>query len=66
MVASLRAGPVYEDLMPDSLEIALGAGLMCRVLELSWRIKIKQRAGRPKDIAVLPVLRATLDELRKR
>jgi len=56
----------YEDLEPDSIEIVLGAGLTCRVLELSRLIEIKQRAGRPKDLAVLPVLRATLDELRKR
>jgi hypothetical protein len=37
-----------------------------RVLELSRIIEVKQAAGRPKDLAVLPLLRATLDEIRKR
>jgi hypothetical protein len=56
----------YEDLEPDSIEITIGNGLTCRVLELSRLIEVKQRAGRPKDLAVLPVLRATLDELRQK
>lgn len=65
-LGTIDADLSYEDLEPDSIEIMLGAGLTCRVLELSRLIEIKQRAGRPKDLAVLPVLRATLDELRKR
>jgi hypothetical protein len=56
----------YEELERDSVEITLHEGLTCRALELSRLIDVKQRAGRPKDLAVLPVLRATLDELRKR
>ena len=33
-----------------------------RVLGLPALIEAKERAGRPKDLAVLPVLRAALDE----
>ena len=56
----------YDELEGDSIVLDLGNGLSCRVLELSRLIEVKQRAGRPKDLAVLPALRATLDELRKR
>jgi hypothetical protein len=37
-----------------------------RVLELSRVIRAKEQAGRAKDLATLPVLRATLAEIRKR
>jgi hypothetical protein len=35
-------------------------------LDLPALIEIKERSGRPKDLAAIPVLRATLDELRRR
>jgi len=54
----------YDDLLPDSTLVDLGGGVQCRVLLLERVIEIKQRAGRPKDLAALPVLRATLDEIR--
>ena len=41
-------------------------GLSVRVLGLPALIEMKERAGRPKDLAALPVLRATLDELSRR
>jgi hypothetical protein len=44
----------------------LAGGRAVRVLTLSALIEAKERAGRPKDLAALPVLRATLDELRRR
>lgn len=53
----------YEELLPDSTVVDLGAGVQCRVLLLARVIEIKQRAGRPKDLAALPMLRATLDEI---
>jgi hypothetical protein len=55
----------YEDLLPDSIVVDLGSGVQCRALLLERVIEIKQRAGRPKDLAALPVLRATLDEIRR-
>lgn len=56
----------YEDLFPLSVELALGEGRTVRVLTLQALIESKERAGRPKDLAALPVLRATLDELKRR
>ena len=55
----------YDDLLPDSTELDLGEELRCRVVKLDRLIGIKTRAGRPKDLAALPVLNATLDEIRK-
>ena len=46
--------------------MALPGGVTIRVLGLPALIEAKERAGRPKDLAALPVLRATLDELNRR
>jgi hypothetical protein len=50
----------------QTVEMNLGGGLTVRVLSLPALIEAKERLGRPKDLAVLPVLRATLDELKRR
>jgi|ERR1041384_4233246 hypothetical protein len=65
-LGAVDAGKAYEDLLPFTNELALGEGVMIRVLDLAKLIEIKRRAGRPKDIAVIPILEATLDELEKR
>jgi hypothetical protein len=44
----------------------LAGGLAVRVLGLAALIEAKERSGRPKDLAALPVLRATLAETRRR
>lgn len=54
----------FEDLLPLSRAIALD-DLEIRVLDLAALIQVKRRAGRPKDLALLPVLEATLDERRR-
>ena len=56
----------YDDLLPDAIEMDLGEGRRCRVLALAKLIEVKRQAGRPKDLAVLPVLTATLDEINRR
>ncbi len=43
----------------------IGPGAAVRVLALTRLIDIKRRAGRAKDLAVLPFLEATLDEVRR-
>jgi hypothetical protein len=55
----------YEDLLAESVALSLGEGHTIRALRLSTLIDLKQRAGRPKDLAALPALRATLDELER-
>jgi len=56
----------YEDLMAHSAEMDIGEKLRIRVLDLETIIGIKEDLGGEKDRAVLPVLRRTLEEKRKR
>jgi hypothetical protein len=53
-------------LLPSSRTIVLAGGRTIAVLELAALIEIKRRTARPKDLAALPVLEATLDERSKR
>ena len=55
----------YEDLLPLSEEVNVGS-LRVRVISLEVLIHLKEQAGRPKDLAALPVLRQTLRETRRR
>jgi predicted nucleotidyltransferase len=55
---------VYEDVLGHTIEVEI-ADFRVLVLDLERLIQAKQFAGRPKDLATLPVLRATLAELRK-
>jgi len=55
----------YEDLLPSTREMHISESARVKVLELSVLLEVKRRAGRPKDLAVLPFLEATLDEIRK-
>jgi len=56
----------YQDLLPNSTEVEVGAELKIREVNLETLIQIKEQTGRDKDRAVLPTLRATLEESRKR
>jgi hypothetical protein len=56
----------YQDLLASTEEIQLGGGLAERVLNLETLIAVKEEAGDEKDLAILPVLRRTLDEFRRR
>lgn len=53
------AGFGYQDLVPRSVVLDLG-GIKARFANLESVIELKTRAGRPKDLAALPVLRAAL------
>ena len=48
------------------VEMELAEGVKIRVLGLPALIASKERAARPKDLAALPALRATLDEIQRR
>lgn len=64
-LGTIDEGKTYEDLLVSSQEIALSGSLMIRILDLSMLIEVKRRAARPKDLAALPVLEATLEERRR-
>jgi len=56
----------YEDLIGSTTTVELADGLSIQVLELRVLIEMKRHAGRPKDLAAIPVLEATLDERDRR
>jgi len=56
----------YHDLAPHATPIDVGEGFVVKVLDLETQIAVKEEAGREKDLAVLPVLRRTLEESRRR
>jgi hypothetical protein len=56
----------YEELLDQTVELRLAGGLGIRVLSLTALIEAKERTGRPKDLAALPLLKATLEEMRRR
>ena len=64
-LGTIDDGKSYEDLLPSTRQLALSDGLLIRTLELPALIEIKRRAGRPKDLAVIPLLEETLDEQRR-
>jgi hypothetical protein len=55
----------YDELLQRSIVLRLD-GREIRVLSLETYIEAKRGAGRPKDLAVLPTLEATLREIRAR
>ncbi len=54
----------YRDLQGDAPALAIGP-MSVNVLSLERLIEVKAKAGRDKDIAVLPLLRATLARKRQ-
>lgn len=50
----------FDDLLPRSVTFHLTDGFEVRCVSLEQLIELKESAGRPKDLAVLPVLRRTL------
>ena len=55
----------FPDLLTHSNEMDIDEGMRVRVLNLETLISIKEQLASEKDIAVLPILRQTLRELKK-
>jgi hypothetical protein len=53
----------FADLRRDAIEVRLGEALTVKVASLADIIRSKEAAGRPKDLAALPALRATLERI---
>ncbi len=60
-LGAIEANTTYDDVLSDTF-VATIDGLPIRTLTLGRLIRVKEQTGRAKDIAVLPVLRATLVE----
>lgn len=52
----------YPELLAQTMTIELDEGEQVRVLELEALLELKEKLGRDKDQAMLPVLRRTLEE----
>lgn len=66
VLGSIGATLRYEDLVTRSTELDIAEGIRIRVLNLDILIALKEELGGEKDRAMLPVLRRTLAEIRKR
>jgi hypothetical protein len=62
LLGSTVGGEGYEELLEHTEEVDLGGGARVRILELPTLIRLKEKLGRDRDMAVLPILRRTLDE----
>jgi len=56
----------YRDLRRGALRTRLGPGISVSVASLRDVIRSKEAAGRDKDLAQLPLLRRTLEQIRER
>ena len=56
----------YRELLPHSAELQIGDGVQIRVLDLETLIALKEELAGEKDRAVLPILRRTLEEKRRK
>src|SRR5206468_3017635 len=65
LLATIGQNLGYSDLLAHSGEMEIGDGFRVRVLNLQTLISIKEQLASEKDLAVLPVLRQTLREMRK-
>ena len=66
VLGKIGKGWAYPDLLPHSCVQELSADLRLRVLDLETQIVIKEETDRDKDRATLLILRAVLDETRKK
>ncbi len=66
LLATIGRNLGFEDLLRHSTMMEIGGGLRIRVLNLETLIEIKEQLAGEKDNAVLPVLRRTLMESKKR
>ena len=64
VLGTLDEGVGFEEIENGSIWLEVG-GLRVRVLGLARLIEVKEKAGRAKDLAALPLLRATLARSRR-
>ena len=62
VLGTIGRGLEYQALLPHTVEMQLGQDLQVLVLTLEILIALKEELGSEKDLAVLPVLRRTLEK----
>jgi predicted nucleotidyltransferase len=64
-LGKVAGGGTYSDLLPHCVDIeAFGVRFKC--LDLPILIRIKEAAGRPKDLEAIAELRVLLEEMEKK
>ena len=66
ILGSIGRSRSYHDLLPHASEVEVGHGLRVQVLNLETLIAVKEEVAGEKDLAVLPTMRRTLEEQRRR
>jgi hypothetical protein len=66
LLGMIGKGRTYCDLLPLTVEMEVRSGVRVRVLSLEAQVAVKEEVGGEKDVAMLPLLRRTLEESRKR
>jgi predicted nucleotidyltransferase len=66
LLATIGQDLDFSDLLPRSIEMDVGGGIGVRVLDLETIIAVKEQLASEKDLAVLPVLRRTRTEMKKK
>lgn len=61
-LGAIDGGRSYEDLLDPSIVVDF-EGRSLRLLSLREILAIKTRAGRPKDLAAIPYIQSTIDEI---
>ena len=56
----------YQELREQVNEMKAGQGLPIKVLKLARLIEVKSQTAGDKDLAMLPILRQTLEEKRRK
>ena len=64
-LGAIDGGRSYDELLPASIPLEF-EGRKFQFLELRELLAIKKRAGRPKDLAAIPYIESTLDEIDRR
>ncbi len=62
LLGAVSGGRGYEDLLRHAVEMRVSREVCVKVLDLPMLITLKKEMGGEKDIAMLPVLRRTLEE----
>jgi hypothetical protein len=62
VLGTIGRGLSYEDLLPHTIDMETGGGVQVRVLNLETIVALKEELAGQKDLAVLPILRRTLEQ----
>ena len=65
VLGTVGRGLGYEELLPHAIEMEIGNGQRVRVLDLATIIALKEELAGEKDLAVLPILRRTLEQIKR-